>query len=70
MIFLSRLNNLNWNLTFFPIFMIDQNIPEENNMASTQNIYGFILRWIFKNLKNIPSIIFNPIIFHFKILLK
>lgn len=70
MIFLSRLNSLNLNLTFSPIFMIDQNIPEENHIASTQNIYGFILRRIFKNVKSIPSIIFNPVIFHLKILLK
>lgn len=29
MIFLSGLKNLNQNLTFFPIFMIDQNISEK-----------------------------------------
>lgn len=43
MIFLSGLKNLNQTLTFFPIFTIDQNISEKNQMASTQNIYGFIL---------------------------
>lgn len=70
MIFLSGLKNLNQTLTFFPIFTIDQNISEKNQMASTQNIYGFILSWIFKNLRNIPSIIFNQMIFNLKTLLK
>lgn len=72
LIFLSKLEEINWNLSFFLSFVVNHKFwkKEKKNttkhMAFTQNILWFYFKMDFQ--KSNPSIIFNPIISKLKIL--